>query len=236
MWLNKHKIKKQDLTLKIQMVHTAKSRRTEGFPEHIEGLGANHGLFVSDEERWHTGHASNGRLLLCRFKPGKVLPALQGPFHCLGIEARVFGDHQDDVYISNVQAMRKVRCEQSGMKRLEQILLPGEFSGLKGQAGIGQNGPVNEGDPERRAHVPKVFHDAIDVLGTEPRCHGCPLRGRFRMDLHASPFDLKIELLLQSFDDTFADVAEGSDIIRKNLNGYGHENDLFFPATEALAQ
>jgi hypothetical protein len=56
------------------------------------------------------------------------------------------------------------------------------------------------------------------------------------MDLHASPFDLKIVLLLQSFDDAFADVAEGSDIIRKNLNAYGHENDLVFPAPKALFQ
>jgi hypothetical protein len=33
------------------------------------------------------------------------------------------------------------------------------------------------------------------------------------MDLHAPPFDLKIELFLQLFDDAFADVAEGSDVI-----------------------
>ncbi len=217
-------------------MHTAKSRGSEGLPEHIEGLGADHGLFVFDEERRYSGHAPNGRLLLCRFKPGEVLSTLQGLFHCLGIETRVFGDHSEDVYISYIQAVRKVRCEQSRMKRIELILLAGEFSGLKGQAGIGQNGPVNEGDTERRAHAPKVFHDAVDVLGTESRCHGCPLRGRFRMDLNAPPFDLKVELMLQSFDDAFANVAEGSDIIGKDLNAYGHESDLFFSVIEALIQ
>jgi hypothetical protein len=48
------------------------------------------------------------------------------------------------------------------------------------------------------------------------------------MDFHAPPFDLKIELLLQFFDDAFADVAEGSDIIGKDLNAYGHKSNLVF--------
>ena len=47
------------------------------------------------------------------------------------------------------------------------------------------------------------------------------------MDLHAPPFDLKIELLLQLFDDAFADVAEGSDVIGIDMNAYGHERGLF---------
>jgi hypothetical protein len=46
------------------------------------------------------------------------------------------------------------------------------------------------------------------------------------MDLYTPPFDLKIELLLQLFDDAVADVAEGSDVIGKDLNAYGHESDL----------
>lgn len=56
------------------------------------------------------------------------------------------------------------------------------------------------------------------------------------MDLHAPPFDLKIELLLQLFDDAFADVAEGSDVIGIDLNAYGHESDLVHLTIEALAQ
>ena len=56
------------------------------------------------------------------------------------------------------------------------------------------------------------------------------------MDLNAPPFDLKIELMLQFFDDTFADVAERSDVIGEDLNAYGHESDLVFAAAEALAQ
>jgi len=122
------------------------------------------------------------------------------------------------------------------MERFEQIMLAGEFSGLKGQAGIGQKGPVNKGDPERRTHRTKVLHDALDVPGREALCHGGPLRGRLGMDLHAPPFDLKIELLLQLFDDAFADVAEGSDVIGIDLNAYGHESNLVLSTTEALAQ
>ncbi len=233
---NEHKFKQQDLTIKVCTVHTAKSRGTEGLPEHFEGLSADHRLFVSDKERRHAGYDPNSRFLLCRFERGEVLPDLQGLFHCPGIETRFMSDHCEDVDISNVQAAGKIRCEQGGMKRIEQTLLASEFSGLKGQAGIGQKGPVNEGDPERRAHAPKVLHHAFDVLRTEALCHGGPLRGRFRMDLHAPPFDLKIELLLQFFDEAFADVAEGSDIVGKDLNECGHESDLVFSATEALAK
>ena len=145
-------------------------------------------------------------------------------------------DQREDVDISNVQAAGKIRCEQGGMKRIEQTVLAGEVGGLKGHAGIGQKGPVNEGDPERRAHDPKVLHHAFDVLRTEALFHGGPPGGSFRMNLHAPPFDLKIELLLQFFDDAFADVAEGSDIVGKDLNEYGHESDLVFSATEVLAK
>jgi hypothetical protein len=145
-------------------------------------------------------------------------------------------DHREDVDISNVQTVRKVCREQGGMERLEQIVLAGEFSGLKGQAGIGQKGPVSKGDPERRTHGAKVPHDTLDVIGREALCHGGPLKGRLGMDLHATPFDLKIELLFQLFDDAFADIAEGSNVIGIYLNAYGHKSDLVLSSIEALAQ
>jgi hypothetical protein len=37
------------------------------------------------------------------------------------------------------------------------------------------------------------------------------------MDLNPGPFHREIELILQLFDDAFADVAEGSDVIGKDL-------------------
>jgi hypothetical protein len=43
------------------------------------------------------------------------------------------------------------------------------------------------------------------------------------MDFDAPPFYLKIEFLLQLFDDALADVAERSDIIGKDLNTDRHE-------------
>jgi len=42
------------------------------------------------------------------------------------------------------------------------------------------------------------------------------------MDLHAPPFNDEIELLLQLFDDTLADVAERSDVVGKEFNADGH--------------
>jgi hypothetical protein len=47
------------------------------------------------------------------------------------------------------------------------------------------------------------------------------------MDLHPTPLDLKIEFLFQLFDDALADVAEGSDVIGKDLHADGHERPLF---------
>jgi hypothetical protein len=46
------------------------------------------------------------------------------------------------------------------------------------------------------------------------------------MDFHAPPFDFELEFLLQLFDDAFADVAEGSDVVGKDLHAYGHESGL----------
>jgi hypothetical protein len=46
------------------------------------------------------------------------------------------------------------------------------------------------------------------------------------MDLYTPPFDLEIELLLQFFDDTFADVAERSDVIGEDADVGGHGKPL----------
>jgi hypothetical protein len=48
------------------------------------------------------------------------------------------------------------------------------------------------------------------------------------MDLHAQPFDRKVEFLLQLFDDALADVAEGSDVVGENLDTDRHKRDLVF--------
>jgi hypothetical protein len=42
------------------------------------------------------------------------------------------------------------------------------------------------------------------------------------MDLDAPPFDCEVELLLQLFDDAFADKTERSDIVGENLQADGH--------------
>jgi hypothetical protein len=42
------------------------------------------------------------------------------------------------------------------------------------------------------------------------------------MDFQTLPFYLKVEFLLQLFDDALADVAEGSDVIGKNRNADAH--------------
>jgi len=53
------------------------------------------------------------------------------------------------------------------------------------------------------------------------------------MDLHAPPFDLEVEFLFQLFDDALADIAEGSDVIGKDLHADGHELPRFW-TTETL--
>jgi hypothetical protein len=59
------------------------------------------------------------------------------------------------------------------------------------------------------------------------------------MDLQTLPGDLEVKFLLEFFDDAIADVAEGSDVIGKDLHAYGHENtpvSLENEVPEALAQ
>jgi hypothetical protein len=48
------------------------------------------------------------------------------------------------------------------------------------------------------------------------------------MNLNAQPLDVKIELLLQLFDDALADIAEGSDIVGKDANGDCHGSSFLF--------
>jgi hypothetical protein len=42
------------------------------------------------------------------------------------------------------------------------------------------------------------------------------------MNLDAEPFHLEIELLTKSFDKSLADVAERSDVIGEDADGYAH--------------
>jgi hypothetical protein len=67
-----------------------------------------------------------------------------------------------------------------------------------------------------------MLHHAVDIIRAKEFGKGPTFRRRFRMDLNTTPFDNKIELLLQLFDDALADVAEGSDIVGKDLNRDGH--------------
>jgi hypothetical protein len=54
------------------------------------------------------------------------------------------------------------------------------------------------------------------------------------MDLYTPPFDLEIELLLQLFDDTFADVAERSDVIGEDADVGGHGKPLSLVVLQAV--
>ncbi len=204
------------------------SHGTEGLPEHVKRLRADNGFFVIDEERGNAGHAQTGGVFLRLFEHQQVLPAFNGARHRIGVNPDAACDLPEDIEIADIEAVRKVGGKHCFVKPLEFALFPGEFRCKEGQAGIGKDGSVHEGDPEGCAHGAKVLHHALDVLGPEPRCHGGPLGGRFRMDLYTPPFDLKIELLLHLFDDAVADVAEGSNVIGKDLNAYGHERDLVF--------
>src|SRR5574341_121804 len=81
---------------------------------------------------------------------------------------------------------------------------------------------VNKGDPELSAHGAEMPHHAIDIIGTKELGQWPSLGRRFRVDLHSPPFDDKVELLLQLFDDALADVAEGSDVVGEDCNADGH--------------
>ena len=103
------------------------------------------------------------------------------------------------------------------MKFIECVVIAGEFRRLEGGAGVGQEGPVAEGDSEGSAHCADVLHHPFDVpCGVEFRQEPA-FRGRVGMDFHADPFNREVELLLELFDDAFADVAEGSDVIGEHL-------------------
>jgi hypothetical protein len=71
-----------------------------------------------------------------------------------------------------------------------------------------------------------MTHHSIDVFNTEELCQRPSSWRGLRMNLNAAPFDCKVELLLQLFDDALADVAEGSDVIGKNFYADSHSKIL----------
>ena len=87
---------------------------------------------------------------------------------------------------------------------------------------------VGKSDPELGAHCAHMLHHAVYIIRAKEFGQGPTFRRRFRMDLNTTPFDNKVELLLQLFDDTLADVAERSDIVGKDLNRDGHGMNLVY--------
>ena len=81
---------------------------------------------------------------------------------------------------------------------------------------------VSKGDPELSTHGAEVPHHAVDIIRTKELGQRPSFRRRFRVDLHSPPFNRKVELLLQLFDDALADVAEGSDVVGEDCNADGH--------------
>ncbi len=108
------------------------------------------------------------------------------------------------------------------MELREFSVVPCEFGRLKSRAGIGEEGPVHERDPEGGAGDAEVLHHALDVLGPEEFGERSPSGRRIRMDLHSPPLGNEFELALQLFDDAFADVAEGSDVIGEDAHPDRH--------------
>src|SRR5512144_2208800 len=108
------------------------------------------------------------------------------------------------------------------MKLIERAPLAGKLRRLESRPGVRQEGPVGEADPEGRAHFADVLHHARDVRRAVKLGQGPSFRRCLGMDLNAGPFHREIELLLQLFDDALADVAEGSDVVGKDLHADGH--------------
>lgn len=108
------------------------------------------------------------------------------------------------------------------MERLESPALASVLGRLQSCAGIGKEWPVGEGNAELRAGYAQMFHHPRDILRSEEVGEGSSLHRRFRMDLDTAPIQRKFKLLLQLFDDAFADIAEGSDIVREYFDADCH--------------
>ncbi len=195
---------------------------TNGVSEHVEGLGAYYGFLLPDDERGDAGDSGPGSLLLSLLETRKIAAALYRLFHCIGIKSGVHPELPKHLGTADVEPVREICGKKRLVKGIEFALLPGKLGGHESGPGIGEEWAVGKGYSQRRAHGSKMSHDPVDVLLAEPRCHGDPLGRSIRMDLHSQPLDLEIELLFQFFDDAFADVAEGSDVVGKDSNGDRH--------------
>lgn len=195
---------------------------TEDLAEYIEGLGAYNGFLVCEDERGHGGHAVPGCFLPGLGQFWKVPVAQDRFLHGLGIKAGLKADLLEHFEAADIEALGEIGREQGVVKSGEPVLFPAEFSGLKGQAGIGQKRAVAEGDAERRAHAAQMVHHAGDIGSRKKVGQGPPPWRRLGMDLEAAPFYVEVELQFQLFDDALADEAEWSDVVGKDLYPDGH--------------
>ena len=67
-----------------------------------------------------------------------------------------------------------------------------------------------------------MIHHSVNVFDAEEFGQWPSFRRGIRMNFNAPPFDCNVEFLLQLFDDALADVAEGSDVVRKNFDADRH--------------
>lgn len=173
-----------------------------------------------DQKQGNPGEAERVALAAGGFEPRKVDAAFDRTHHPVRIDPAGTGNGPDHLRIPDIPPLRKIRPEHGFMKGLVDAFVTGELRSLQDHAGIGQESPLAEYEPELLATLPNMLPHSRKIAPLEKLRIENPLNRRLRMQLIADPLLANIVFLLQQIDNALADIAERSDVVREDSESY----------------
>ncbi len=153
---------------------------------------------------------------------GQIRFSLDGRFEIICIQSNRCCDLAQDGHVADVSAVGEVRLEHGLMILMGFVIFLGELSAHHGTARVGHEWLRVEARAHGFASLVHLLLECFDVQAREILFEQNSFRWCFRMNLIGEPFVFNGEFggepFLQSVDNTFADVTEGSDIIRIDGN------------------
>ena len=181
--------------------------------ERIRGLRAADRSVALDHERWCGGKSICPGHTCGGLKTGQVGASLKRPIQRRRIESHAPGQFQNHRSITDVPAFREKRPENSFVVGLIPAMFFGEFATLHRQTGIAHQRLRAEAD----AHFPsarvELREEGFRIHAREIVLPEDTLGWRVGMDFKRQPFIADRGFAFQGFDNTFADIAERSDIV-----------------------
>ncbi|MDJ0803225.1 MAG: hypothetical protein QNI97_10150 [Desulfobacterales bacterium] len=188
-------------------------KTAQDFAEGIRRLRAADRAVALDHERWRgrksIGPGHSGGVL----KTGQIGASLKGGIQRDRIESHLCGQFQDNRSITDVPAFRE-KCPENGLvKGVIFSMLFRELTALHRHTGVAHERLRSETDAQLLAALIELLKKAFRIHAGKVIFPEDTLRRRIRVDFERQPLLVDDEFFFKFFDNTFADIAERSDIV-----------------------